>query len=564
MIIQKQNESYTLLISESLTDNETITKIHDLLKTEKPDAKYNFKVKRGWESPFQYFTEVKKQENSLLVMKLLNGHLDLLSSFNINYQKDVSEFSEEEIDSGLSEIVKMMPFEPYDYQLKCVKDSLLNPKQISLAATSSGKSAIMFMMMYFLYKKNKIGYIIVPNVNLLTQLYQDFYDYFNEDYSKERDLFLSNIDTQGGGNTSEFNSFLTISTWQSLMTRRDVLERTDFILCDELQKYSAEVSSSIIKESINARYKWGLTGTLPEDDGAKMMLIGMFGAPKRYIRACELIERGLATPVEIISFIIKYTDNEKRIFNSLPKGQFAKQLQFLKEHEKRNIFITDLTSKIYHSGNTLLLGSHTEHLKLTFLNIMNRLYPDVEVQNKDITGKKSFEFQQKYGVYFLNGEDDAKTRELTRKILEEKHYIVEFMNNEIIHFNENELYMDIIIKDLINISPDIRSETYKIKNIILRNEILVSNYQLLSTGISIKRLFNLIMFSPLKSYTTITQSIGRGLRLHPDKKIFRVFDLTDDFGLKKPGGIFWKQYEERKRHSYNSEGYPITEKEFYL
>ena len=45
MQIQKINESYSLLISESSGDNETLKKIHDFLKTEKPDAKYNFKVK---------------------------------------------------------------------------------------------------------------------------------------------------------------------------------------------------------------------------------------------------------------------------------------------------------------------------------------------------------------------------------------------------------------------------------------------------------------------------------------------------------------------------------------
>ena len=40
--------------------------------------------------------------------------------------------------------------------------------------------------------------------------------------------------------------------------------------------------------------------------------------------------------VEIISFILKYPDSDKRIFNSLPKGQFAKQLAFIKEYENRN------------------------------------------------------------------------------------------------------------------------------------------------------------------------------------------------------------------------------------
>jgi hypothetical protein len=69
--------------------------------------------------------------------------------------------------------------------------------------------------MYFLYKKGKVGYLIVPNVGLLTQLYQDFYDYFAKGFEKERDEFLNCIDKQGGGNKSDFNSFLTISTWQS-------------------------------------------------------------------------------------------------------------------------------------------------------------------------------------------------------------------------------------------------------------------------------------------------------------------------------------------------------------
>lgn len=561
MQIQKQNESYTLLISENEADISTLQQIHNFLKAEKPDAKYNFKVQRGWESPYTFFTEVKKSGNQT-IMKILNGHLSLLSNYGIEYKKELSEFSEQEVQEGLSEIIKMMPFEPYDYQLKCAQDNLLNPKQISLSCTSSGKSLIIFLVIYFLYSKNKRGLICVPNISLTTQIFGDFKDYFSDAYIEQRDEFLSSIELQGGGSESTFSSFLTITTWQSLMNRKEHLDKAEFILCDELQKYSSAETSEIVKLTNNAYYKWGLTGTLPEDPMATMNLIGMFGAPKRYIRACELIERGLGTPVEIISFIFKYSDEEKRLFNSLPKGQYAKQLGYIKEHKKRNNFITDLTYKIRDSGNTLLLGSHTEHLKLTFMNIMKRFHPDIEVQNKDITGKKSFEFQKQYGIYFLNGEDDARTRELTRKILEEKHYVLEFNDSTKITLSENDYFEDILVKD-IRIDPSLYIK-YNLKNITLRNEILISNFQILSTGINIRRLFNLIMFSPLKSYTTITQSVGRGLRLHPDKKVFRVFDLVDDFGLRKPGGIFYKQYLERQRHSYNSEGYPITEKEYRL
>jgi superfamily II DNA or RNA helicase len=219
-----------------------------------------------------------------------------------------------EMDRGLADIIEMMPFEPYDYQLKCARDNLLHNRQISLACTSAGKSAIALLIMYFLYKKGKKGYLIVPNIGLLTQLYDDFGGYFKDEYSTERDEFLGCIDKQGGGHQSEFDSFLTISTWQSLANRKGVLDKADFILCDELHRYAADVSSEIVKASTKAKMRFGLTGTLPEDPAATMTLLGMFGAPKRYIRACELIERGLATPVEIISFILKYSDEDKRIF----------------------------------------------------------------------------------------------------------------------------------------------------------------------------------------------------------------------------------------------------------
>lgn len=212
----------------------------------------------------------------------------------------------------------------------------------------------------------------------------------------------------------------------------NILSRCEFILCDEVQKYSGEEVSQIIKLTNNAKMKWGVTGTLPEDILATMNLIGMFGATKRYIRACELIERGLATPVEIISFIMKYSDSDKRTFNALPKGQYAKQLAYIKEHERRNKFCTDLICKVKDSGNSIILGSHTNHIKDTFIEVMKKLYPEVQVQNKDITGKKSFEFQKQYGVYFINGEDDANTRELTRKILEEEFYTITLENDKII------------------------------------------------------------------------------------------------------------------------------------
>jgi superfamily II DNA or RNA helicase len=104
----------------------------------------------------------------------------------------------------------------------------------------------------------------------------------------------------------------------------------------------------------------------------------------------------------------------------------------------------------------------------------------------------------------------------------------------------------------------------KIKKIEERNSILISNYQLLSTGVNIKKLHNMVLASPLKAYTTVTQSIGRGMRLHESKKEFVVYDLVDDMGIRTPGGIFYKQYQHRKNTSYNPEEFPVNEIDYPL
>lgn len=104
----------------------------------------------------------------------------------------------------------------------------------------------------------------------------------------------------------------------------------------------------------------------------------------------------------------------------------------------------------------------------------------------------------------------------------------------------------------------------KIKKIEERHSVLISNFQLLSTGVNIKKLHNIVLASPLKSYTTVTQSIGRGMRLHESKKVFSVYDLVDSTNFKNLGGPFYKQYLHRKATSYNPEKFPINEIEFNL
>ena len=57
------------------------------------------------------------------------------------------------------------------------------------------------------------------------------------------------------------------------------------------------------------------------------------------------------------------------------------------------------------------------------------------------------------------------------------------------------------------------------------NKILVATYGVCSTGISINRIFNVVLVEAGKSFVKVIQSIGRGLRLAKDKDSVEIYDI---------------------------------------
>jgi type I site-specific restriction endonuclease len=74
-----------------------------------------------------------------------------------------------------------------------------------------------------------------------------------------------------------------------------------------------------------------------------------------------------------------------------------------------------------------------------------------------------------------------------------------------------------------------------IKNVIEKENdaIIVGSFGVISTGVSIKRLHNVIFASPSKSQIRVLQSLGRGLRLGSDKTHCVLYDIGDDLSWKK-------------------------------
>jgi superfamily II DNA or RNA helicase len=77
------------------------------------------------------------------------------------------------------------------------------------------------------------------------------------------------------------------------------------------------------------------------------------------------------------------------------------------------------------------------------------------------------------------------------------------------------------------------------------NAVIVASYGTFSTGISIRKLHNIVFASPSKSRIRVLQSIGRQLRKSEHKEKARLYDISDDICWKKYKNHTYRHYEER-------------------
>ena len=87
----------------------------------------------------------------------------------------------------------------------------------------------------------------------------------------------------------------------------------------------------------------------------------------------------------------------------------------------------------------------------------------------------------------------------------------------------------------------------EIRHIVEKNNdaIIVASYGTFSTGISIRKLHNIIFASPSKSRIRVLQSIGRQLRKSKSKEIAKLYDIGDDLSWKSYKNHTLRHFSER-------------------
>jgi superfamily II DNA or RNA helicase len=400
-------------------------------------------------------------------------------------------------------------FVPYDHQVEAIYQLLKYQFGIVEIATAGGKSLVFgTLLFYYLRKVNPDAKIllIVPNISLVTQFYNDLGDYnygFNgTDNKNPVDIRIDEVmsDKPRKYRDEEKKPNVFIGTYQSLEKwPREWFRQFDIIATDEAHTCKANTLISILTRSFgSAKIRFGMSGTYPSPASVEILTIQSLLGPKLInISAKKLMDKGLISHVKIKAILLHH-DNHKfaeGVYNIRKRGDGQKAWQLEREYvqnsAKRKKFIKNLVDKF--KSNSLVLF-HTIDFGTDLFN-----YLKDNCQGKD--------------VFYIDGSTSMEKRNYIKKVMEDTSG---------------------------------------------NSKILVASFGTTSTGVNIKAITNIIFAQGFKSDQVIRQSIGRGLRLHSEKNKLMVFDLVDIFHAEFKT-ILWRQYESRRDDIYKKQNYPFDE-----
>lgn len=282
-----------------------------------------------------------------------------------------------------------LPFDPREYQHDAVSVALQRKRAILVSPTGSGKSFIMYLLMRHIMgtDKGKI-LIIVPTTSLVEQLWNDFSDYGYDSEKRVHKIY--------SGKDKTTDKRVIISTWQSIYKfPKKWFEQFDAVFGDECHGFKSKSLSSIMNKSTEAKYRFGLTGTLDGTQTHKLVLEGLFGPVYQVTMTKKLQDDGTLAPLDITILMMKYSEETRQLHTN---NDYQKEIDFLIRHEKRNKFIRNLA--LSQKGNTLVLYQRVDaHGKPLF---------DMIRDKADINRK----------VFFVSGNVETEDREAIRKIVE--------------------------------------------------------------------------------------------------------------------------------------------------
>lgn len=499
LVIQKVNCTWMKVICKEVYME---LDLQDRFSFKIANAQHDPRVKKGmWDGVKKLYNRRTKKMHCGLLLEVLGMAETKGWSVQVDpdLMPDPESIDTEELRELVSELIKPHddgnPIEPYDYQLEAVEYMLNMDRSVVLAATSAGKSLIIYLAVRLYQMMDEFNgkkiFITVPSISLVEQLYSDFENYSTFDGSMWHvNQFCQKVSSKYPKNLQKQ---IIITTWQSMeKLPYGVFEDIGAIFIDETHTAKASTLSKLIEQATTCPIRHGLTGTLDNVEVNELVIQGLLGPAKRIVTANEIIEKGRASPVEVKMVMLNHSHASKQELHSIKskvkgKAKYEAELNYINEMQSRRELIYQMVESL--AGNNLVLFDRKEKYG-------QQLFEDYKTRNPD-------------NSFLITGDVDSTEREQIRVQMEDHD-----------------------------------------------DATIWASYGTMSTGVSIKKLMNMMLISSSKSVIRVLQSVGRMMRKHKDKDKATIYDIVDNLSYNGSSNYMMDHASERIQF-YKNEKFPI-------
>lgn len=300
------------------------------------------------------------------------------------------------------------------------------------------------------------------------------------------------------GDTKELDHEHIISTWQALQNNPTIMSQFQVVIVDECHGLKGQVLTKLLNDNgKNIIYRFGLTGTLPKPETDAMAVRIAIGSVQYEISAKQLMDEDYLAKLHITIMQLE-EDMTKQYANYITENPLSK-ITYLKF--KDSYFPEYSAEKRYLQTDADRLDWIAACIEVKCDAKKGNVFCLVDGVN---FGKKLAKLIP--GATFVHGKDKkAARREIYQKFKHEDNIVV------------------------------------------------IATVNIASTGLNIKRIYNLMFIDVGKSFVRVIQTIGRGLRKAPDKDFVNVTDICTDLKYGR------KHLRERIKF-YKEAEYPYSKK----
>lgn len=272
---------------------EDAQKLQESLSAFEPGYKNNTLYRMGKWNGKRKFYNIRVLQEGWVFITAPGFQKRIEDLFNIKI--DSPKLQVDEAYTFLGNIIKELPFKPYKHQMKMFLGLASRTTHLAEASVGAGKSLVLYMLSRFYRKKGYKVLCLVPTIDLVNQLKDDF-----EDYNATPD-FLDSIQQIGGEfKQKDIKKPLVISTWQS--AHKADLSGFDVILNDECLHPDTLINTKNGKEKIKDLSKGDIVWTLNDNNELEL---------KPIVKVHKNISSEQMYQIETEKGILRITGNHK-------------------------------------------------------------------------------------------------------------------------------------------------------------------------------------------------------------------------------------------------------------